>query len=150
MFLLLHRVLCAIFLSVHPTETSGRLWHQLGAYSFALLMILLMGGLIWAYLSIGPAETNKKIYIAAALIIVVLADLWQFGTKLIRLNPVDNFALWEQSDQLLEEPYTRILPWGLSIFEQNGATENLMPSVFGYQALEPAKLIDLATSDLIA
>jgi hypothetical protein len=136
----------AIFLSVHPTETSGRLWHQLGAYSFALLMILLMGGLIWAYLSIGPAQSNKKIYIAAALIIVVLADLWQFGTKLIRLNPVDNFALWEQSDQLLEEPYTRILPWGLSIFEQNGATENLMPSVFGYQALEPAKLIDLATN----
>src|SRR5690606_11249571 len=39
-----------LFAMVHPTDTSGRLWHQLGGYGMALLILLLGAGLLWAYL----------------------------------------------------------------------------------------------------
>ena len=40
----------AVFMAVHPTDTSGRLWHQLGGYSWALVVVGLGGALVWAYL----------------------------------------------------------------------------------------------------
>ena len=40
----------AVFMAVHPTETSGRLWHQIGGWSSAAAVVGVGGGLIWAYL----------------------------------------------------------------------------------------------------
>ncbi|HFQ94158.1 MAG TPA: hypothetical protein ENK32_09130, partial [Anaerolineae bacterium] len=41
----------AVFAAQHPTETSGRLWHQLGGWGLALLFLLAGGALLWRYLT---------------------------------------------------------------------------------------------------
>ena len=41
----------AVFMAVHPTDTSGRLWQQIGGYAQALVVVGAGGGLIWSYLS---------------------------------------------------------------------------------------------------
>ena len=43
----------AVFMAVHPTDTSGRLWQQIGGYAQALVVVGVGGALIWNYLSGG-------------------------------------------------------------------------------------------------
>ena len=52
--------------------------------------------------------------------------------------------VWRESQQLIEDQAEwRILPWGLTIFEQNGASQVGVDSVFGYNTLELAALTDM-------
>ncbi|HMT21978.1 MAG TPA: hypothetical protein PKE20_12170, partial [Promineifilum sp.] len=86
----------AVFMSVHPTDTSGRLWHQIGGYSLALVAVVMGGVLIWAYLFRGSAESpdttgtagdsraeqsarRRSLFIGIALILLVVTDTWWFS-----------------------------------------------------------------------
>ncbi len=122
----------AVFATQHPSGTSGRLWHQIGGWATALVIALIELGLLKGYLS----WVNRRRLLTAGLILVSLADLWLFGFKLIRLESMDPSQMWVDAKTILGDTPGRVLPWGISIFEQNGAGQVGLTSVFGYNALE--------------
>ena len=146
----------AVFMSVHPTDTSGRLWHQIGGYSLALIVVGIGGALIWAYLTAYEETTSvaslpsrdrwRSLLVGAALVVLVLADLWWFSFKMVRTASTDPDPIWTDGRAVVGEADGRVLPWGVPLFSQNGAMQVDWPSVFGYDSLEPAAHIALASS----
>jgi hypothetical protein len=147
----------AVFMAVHPTDTSGRLWHQIGGYSLALAVVILGGGLIWLYLGLGtraasatdwcPAPATRRALLGVGLVLLVAADMWFFAFKFVRLEPAVPDPVWTDAKALLGDDVDgRILPWGVPLFSQNGPLQVDLPSVFGYDSLEPAAHIALASS----
>lgn len=125
----------AAFAAVHPTDTSGRLWVQIGGWGVALLVLLVGGALLWRTLR----QERIDGWLVAALTMLVLADLWTFGGKFVRLSPMTPAPLWADVTAILTQEAEidgRILPWGISIFDQNGAAQTGLQSVFGYNPLE--------------
>lgn len=122
----------AVFTLQHPTETSGRLWHQLGGLSLAIIFLLVGAILFWLYIT----QKRKRRWISAAIITLVIIDLWHFGFKLVRLDSMAPDPLWVDAKNIIGETDWRVLPWGISIFEQNGAGQVGLNSIFGYNALE--------------
>ncbi len=135
----------AVFMSVHPTDTSGRLWHQIGGYSLALVVVGVGGALLWAYLR-DDASPRRRAVVAVALILLVTADVWWFSFKMVRNAPTAPDPVWTDGRALVPEPAGRVLPWGVPLFSQNGAMQVEWASVFGYDSLEPAAHIALASS----
>lgn len=136
----------AVFMAIHPTETSGRLWNQLGGYSLALVVVVIGGLLIWSYLAGGATVSGWRVAVAAGLVVLVTADMWWFAFKMVRLESTAPNRVWTDAKAVLGEPEGRVLPWGLPVFIQNGAMQVELPSVFGYDSLEPAAHIALASS----
>ena len=126
----------ATFAAQHPTDTSGRLWHQIGGWAIALLLVLVTGAILWQWF-----KTGKTAW-AVVLGFVLIADLWLFGFKLIRLEETAVQPMWIEAKAVIGNEMTRVLPWGVSIFEQNGAGQVGLLSVFGYNALEVGANID--------
>lgn len=133
----------AVFMAVHPTETSGRLWHQIGGWSAALLIWLLAG---WLWHSYAQAGQSKRTVWGAGLALLVIADLWLFGLKFVQPQSVAVHPIWQEAKAALGETDDRMLPWGLPIFEQNGAGQVGLASVFGYNALEIGANVDFTGS----
>ncbi|MFN2136665.1 MAG: hypothetical protein ACK2UK_11965, partial [Candidatus Promineifilaceae bacterium] len=136
----------AVFMSVHPTDTSGRLWHQIGGYSAATLILLIGGALLWAYLTSPGEQVNRRTLLSLALIALTVTDMWLFAYKFVRLEPPTPDAFWRDARAYIGETEARVLPWGVSLFDQNGAMQVGLHSVFGYDSLEPAAHIALASS----
>lgn len=130
----------AVFAAQHPTDTSGRLWHQVGGWAIALVLVLATGAVLWQWF-----KTGKTAW-AVVLALVLLADLWTFGFKLVRLEETAVQPMWTETEALIGYDMTRVLPWGVSIFEQNGAGQVGLNSVFGYNALEVGANIDFVSS----
>jgi hypothetical protein len=105
-------------MAVHPTDTSGRLWQQIGGYSIALVVLLLGGGLLWGYLTSTPGRQRQ--ILAGGLVLLVIADMWIFAWKFVRLEPTGPDKLWLDAKALIGETEERVLPWGLPVFTQNG------------------------------
>jgi hypothetical protein len=72
--------------------------------------------------------------------------LWLFGFKLVRLEETAVQPMWVEAKAVIGDEMTRVLPWGVSIFEQNGAGQVGLRSVFGYNALEVGANIDFVSS----
>ncbi len=125
----------AAFSAIHPTETSGRLWHQVGGWALATTWLGMGGVLLMRYVS---AEAGPRAVVGWGLAALLLADLWTFGYKFVRVEPVTPSALWLDAQRIIGQTHSRVLPWGLSIFDQNGAAQVGLRSVFGYNALEIA------------
>lgn len=152
----------AVFMAVHPTDTSGRLWHQIGGYSLALVVVGSGGALVWAYLmrpngrdlaptakasAAGLSRRVRRLALPLALVVLVLADTWSYAHKMVRLADTGPDPVWTDGLAALgAEPTGRVLPWGVPLFSQNGAVQVGWPSVFGYDSLEPAATITLAAS----
>ncbi|GAB4275874.1 MAG: hypothetical protein Kow0080_25710 [Candidatus Promineifilaceae bacterium] len=134
----------AVFTSQHPSDTSGRLWHQLGGWAWAAAALLIGGGLLRGYLLTDNARRRQ--WLAGGLLVLLLADLWLFGYRLIRLDSMQPPAIWPDAAALIGDTDYRVLPWGVSIFDQNGAGQVGLQSVFGYNALEVGANIALAAS----
>ena len=134
----------AVFMSQHPSDTSGRLWQQAGGWATAVLIFLLSGLLLWAYLS--TTDQRRKFWFGAALLLVLLVDLWTFGSKFVRLESMQPDQLWSDTVDIIGSPSERVLPWGISIFSQNGAGQVGLNSVFGYNALEIGTNVGLTAS----
>jgi hypothetical protein len=135
-----------VFAAQHPTETSGRLWHQLGGWSLALLLWLVGGALLWAYLVVQPSQKLKKGLLLAGLITVAISDLWFFGFKMVVSSPTTPEIMWSDAKQIIGDVNERVLPWGVSLFWQNGAGQVGLRSVFGYNSLELADYEYFVTS----
>lgn len=134
----------AIFAAQHPTETSGRLWHQLGGWGLALVGVLIGGWLLVRFF-VEP-DGRKKRWWLGGLTLLLLADLWIFGFKLVQVGETAVDPLWTDAKQIIGETDQRVLPWGISIFAQNGAAQVGLGSVFGYNALEVGANIAFASS----
>ncbi|MCC6603848.1 MAG: hypothetical protein IT327_11595 [Anaerolineae bacterium] len=134
----------AVFAAQHPTETSGRLWHQLGGWGIAVVGIVVSGWVLVRYFAEGDAV--KKRWWLGGLALLLVADLWIFGFKLVGVGSTAVDPLWPDARQLIGETELRVLPWGISIFEQNGAAQVGLGSVFGYNALEVGANIAFASS----
>ena len=124
----------AVFMSQHPSDTSGRLWHQLGGWGTAVALFLVSSVLLWGFLSV--TDSRRKLWLGIGVILVLLVDLWTFGAKFLRLEPMQPDPLWNDAVTIIGTPPERIVPWGVSIFSQNGAGQVGLSSVFGYNALE--------------
>jgi len=78
--------------------------------------------------------------------LLLVADLWIFGFKLVGVGSTAVDPLWPDAKQIIGETELRVLPWGISIFEQNGAAQVGLGSVFGYNALEVGANVAFAAS----
>lgn len=122
-------VTATLFTAQHPSETSGRLWHQLGGWSKAMVIVMAFG--LWWW------RGRDRSWARYSLLLLISADLWLFGGKFLRPQPMHPDPIWHSAAKLLA-PLSpqRILPWGIPIFAQNGAGQVGLASVFGYNALE--------------
>lgn len=136
----------AVFIATHPTDTSGRLWHQVGGYASALVIFLVGGGLLWAFLKTRPQQTSRRNTLLAALVLLLIADMWQFGYGLVNLQQMGPDQVWQDAKAVIGETEDRVLPWGMPIFGQNGGMQVGLNSVFGYDSLAPATHIALTSS----
>jgi hypothetical protein len=127
----------AAFMANHPTDTSGRLWHQIGGYVIALIVLILGGALLWCYLSERKIQWAGRHLVAVLLILLVIADMWQFAYKFVRLEPEGPDQFWTDAKDVLGDTDSRMLPWGVDLFSQNGALQVGLYSVFGYTAIAP-------------
>ncbi len=134
----------AVFAAQHPTETSGRLWHQLGGWGIAFLVVVVSGWLLVRYFA--EPDVIRKRYWLGGLTLLLVADLWVFGFKLVQVGGTAVDPLWTDAKQIIGETELRVLPWGISIFEQNGVAQVGLSSVFGYNALEVGANIAFASS----
>jgi hypothetical protein len=69
---------------------------------------------------------------------LILLDLWSLGSGLVAVVPAPLSAYWRIVAKHSDAEVGRVLPWGLSYAEQNGALSNGVRSVFGYNPLEDA------------
>jgi hypothetical protein len=136
----------AAFMAVHPTETSGRLWHQINGYVFGLIFLLLGGALLWSYLAERRISGLGQGLVAALLILLVVADMWQFAYKFVRTEPVGPERFWINVKEILGDTDSRVLPWGADLFSQNDPMKVDLYSVFGYDSLAPGAHLALASS----
>ncbi|WP_420631958.1 hypothetical protein [Candidatus Leptofilum sp.] len=134
----------AVFAAQHPTETSGRLWHQLGGWGLALVGVVVSGWLLVRFFA--EVDASKKKWWLGGLTLLLVADLWIFGFKLVQVGETAVDPFWIDAKQIIGETEQRVLPWGISIFEQNGAVQVGLGSVFGYNALEVGANIAFASS----
>lgn len=136
----------AVFMAVHPTDTSGRLWHQINGYVLALIVLLLGGVLLWSYLAERRISRLGRWLVAALLILLVVADMWQFAYKFVRTESVGPGRFWINVKEVLGDTDSRVLPWGAELFSQNDPMKVDLYSVFGYDSLAPGAHLALASS----
>ncbi len=110
----------------------GRLWHVANNSALFLLFFLLSVGLMHAW-GTGRLSTRQGTVLALAL---VLLDLWGFSRSIVRPAEVEESAYWRIVAEIVNGGDGRVLPWGLSIFEQNKGAALGLESVFGYDPLE--------------
>ncbi|MGF1504624.1 MAG: hypothetical protein ACFB51_05740 [Anaerolineae bacterium] len=133
------------FAAQHPTATSGRLWHQTGGWALAIGFFAISGIVLLAALR--AEDQRRRAGLMALLAALLIADLWTFGMKFTRLDPLEPAPLWRDAAQVIPaDAAGRVIPWGVSIFEQNGVQAVGLNSVFGYNALEVGSVQQLLGS----
>jgi hypothetical protein len=110
---------------------AGRLWHLAGQVAtFGLFF-----GLSVAWLRSWAQEAAWRGLPALGVALIIL-DLWTLGMGLVQVVPDPPSAYWNIVAKHTDADIGRVLPWGLGIFEQNGALPFRVRSVFGYNPLE--------------
>jgi hypothetical protein len=129
-----------------PASDPGQLVHRAAMLRRTLIVLALGAGALVAFHRV---PTRYKPAPAALLAALLLFDLWGFGAKLIRTMPTAPDPYWQQAAAVIPEPPAeagRVIPWGLPIFEQNGAAQVGLKSVFGYNPLEVTYVQRLAAT----
>ena len=122
---------------------AGRLWHTANQVALFLLFFLLAASLLVAWRNASRPPIGMWLL---ALGLVVL-DLWTFGGSVIEAKAVQESAYWRIVAQAVSDPQVaRVLPWGLSDFEQNGGIPFGLRSVFGYDPLTLQRYEEFITS----
>ncbi len=109
----------------------GRLWHVANYTSLFLLFFLLAAALLAGWRK-GRFTGAQGAVLAIGL---VLLDLWSFGRPLLQAVPVPESGFWKNVTDSVSSTEGRILPWGLSIFEQNLGMPLGLESVFSYDPM---------------
>ena len=126
-------------------DIAGRRWHQLE--NSALVGGILLCGLLLLKWLLANTHRHQAVLIGSmGLLLLLIGDLAFFGRKLIRAEAMTPAPLWFEAAEVLGEPQGRVLPWGINIFEQNGAGQLGIESIFGYNTLENGSITTLAAS----
>ncbi|MEA3342055.1 MAG: YfhO family protein, partial [Chloroflexota bacterium] len=128
-------VIAGFFLFALQRDTDsqvGRLWHVANNSALFLLFFLLSIGLLRLW---GTGRLTARQGTLLALVLVLL-DLWGFGRSIIRPAEVEKSAYWRIVAEIVNDGEGRVLPWGLSVFDQNKGMALGLESVFGYDPLE--------------
>jgi hypothetical protein len=122
----------------------GQLWHTASSSALFLLLFVLTVGLLHAW-GRGRLQSRQGALLAVGL---VLLDLWGFGRSLLQPVPFVESAYWRIVADMsqAEEGDGRVLPWGLSVFEQNKGMAFGLENVFGYDPLELERYSHFITS----
>jgi len=110
---------------------AGRLWHLAGQVATFGLFFALAAGWLRGWRSENPSP-----WLPALAVGLILLDLWTAGAGLVRTVPAEHDATWRIVSQRTDARAGRVVPWGLGVFEQNGALPFRVRSVFGYNPLE--------------
>lgn len=130
-------------------EAVGRRWHQLENVALSGV-ILLCGLMLLHWMLVNRQRSYLLLAGSYALLGLLIGDLAFFGHKLIRAEGMTPAPLWFEAAEILgtdeDEQAGRVLPWGIGIFEQNGAGQLGLHSIFGYNTLENGAVTRLAAS----
>ncbi|MFT5193072.1 MAG: hypothetical protein ACI9EW_000456 [Cellvibrionaceae bacterium] len=126
-------------------EALGRGWHQLGNVAVTGA-VLLAGLLLLRWLVANVHRPHLMRLGSIGLLLLLGTDLAFFGQKLIRAESMTPAPLWVEAASVPGLSQGRILPWGINIFEQNGAGQVGLRSIFGYNTLENGAITALAAS----
>jgi hypothetical protein len=122
---------------------AGRLYHVANRVAIFLFFFLLSAGLLGAWRK-GSLSRRAFWLLAVGL---VLLDLWAFGGEAVQPVDVPESTYWRIVAQAVDDPQAaRVLPWGLSDFEQNGGMPFGLRSVFGYDPLVLERYEEFITS----
>lgn len=120
---------------------AGRLWHLANRTALFLLFFLLAVGLLTVW------RHGARRGLAVMAIGLVLLDLWTLGNEVVRVVAVPRSACWQAVAEAVPDPQAfRVLPWGLNDFDQNGALEFGLRSLFGYDPLVLRRYEEFITS----
>ena len=120
---------------------AGRFWHLAGQVATFGFFFALSAAWLRAWL---PAEFSR--WLLPLAFGLILLDLWTLGAGLVQLAPTPPSAYWRIVSQHTDASAGRVLPWGLNIFEQNGALPFRVRSVFGYNPLEDQAYNDFGSA----
>jgi len=109
----------------------GRLWHVANYTSLFLLLFLLAVALLAEWRK-GRLTGARGAVLAIGL---VLLDLWSFGRPLLQAVPVPESKFWKNVADSVISTEGRVLPWDLSIFEQNLGMPLGLENVFSYDPM---------------
>ncbi len=147
---LLISVIGAIYTAILLTNsTSAEISAQIQIRLTAIIRatILAFSGICLIWIITRHSVSLRNRFIATALLaLLILIDLWGFGYKLVKLEPSGPHPMWQDAKEIIGDSEARVLPWGVNIFDQNGAGQVGLKSVFGYNTLEPEATIALAAS----
>nr|HID13532.1 hypothetical protein [Anaerolineae bacterium] len=139
----------AFALGRESNPAAGRLWHQANQTALFLLFFLLSAGLLAAWRAKAGARASLApcSYLPLLALGLVVLDLWTFGGSVVEVVDVHESAYWRVVAQAVTDPQAaRVLPWGLSDFEQNGGMGFGLRSVFGYDPLILQRYEEFITS----
>ena len=122
-------------------SAAGRFWHLAGQLAFFGVVFALSGA--WMH---GWGRSGNGRWLPALGVGLILLDLWTLGGGLVRTTPAPESAYWRIVASHVPLDEGRVLPWGLNVFEQNGALQAGVRSVFGYNPLEDQAYNDLVSS----
>lgn len=133
----------AFALGRETNEAAGRLWHQANQVTLFLLFFLLSVGVLTAW---RDASRRRAGLWLLALGLVVL-DLWTFGSGTVEIVDAQESGYWHIVAEAVDDPQAaRVLPWGLSDFEQNGGLPFRLRNIFGYDPLYLQRYDEFITS----
>lgn len=113
---------------------AGRLWHT--ANQIVLFALLFVPATAW----LRHAGSPGKPLLVGAAIALALLDLWTFGGSIATVKSAPENAYWRIVAQAIPDPQaTRVLPWGLGDFDQNGGMPYGLRSITGYDPLMLAR-----------
>jgi hypothetical protein len=113
---------------------AGRFWHLANELAVFGLFFGMASGWILQW-----EKTYISVRLSAFATVIILLDLWTLGSSLVQVVPSPSSGYWNIVNRNIEPETGRVLPWGLSIFEQNGAMDYDIRSVFGYNPVEDAE-----------
>jgi hypothetical protein len=110
---------------------AGRLWHLAGqVVTFGFFFAL---AAVWLH---SWTQDDVPRWLPALAVGLILLDLWTLGMGLVQMVPTPASAYWRIVAKYTNDDTGRVLPWGLGVFEQNGALPFRVRSVFGYNPLD--------------
>jgi len=124
---------------------AGRLWHQANCTALFLFFFLLATGV----LALWRDAVRPRAGLGLLALGLAVLDLWTFGGSVVRVVDVQESAYWRIVAQAVPDPdflAARVLPWGLSDFDQNRGMELGVRSVFGYDPLILQRYEEFITS----
>ncbi|MBK7919628.1 MAG: hypothetical protein IPJ94_25895 [Chloroflexi bacterium] len=84
------------------------MWHQLGGWATAVILLLFGGAMLWRYLALPETAVRQRRNLGLALAVLVVVDLWLFGYKFVRLESTAVDPLWPDSVAVIGTPEERI------------------------------------------